>query len=74
MFLIGLSLSFHYVLDAYVFTIPFSKLSLMPGKILAFNLPEKYIISPLVNCMFYILSYSDKKLLIFSILTICRKH
>ena len=45
MFLIGLSLSFHYVLGVHIFIIHVSQLSLMTGTIQALNLTEKFIIS-----------------------------
>ena len=45
MFLISLPSSFHYVSDAYIFIIHFSKLSLMTGTIQALTLTEKCTIS-----------------------------
>ena len=44
MFLTGVSLSFHYVPGVYIFITYLLKLSLMPGRIPAINLPEKCII------------------------------
>ena len=45
MFLIGLPLSFHYVLGFHIFIIHFSKLSLMTGTIQSLNLIDTCIIS-----------------------------
>ena len=52
MFLIGLPLSFHYVLGFHIFIIHFSKLSLMTGTIQSLNLIDTCIISKCLYILF----------------------
>ena len=51
MFLIGLPLSFHYVLGFHIFILHFSKLSLMTGTIQSLNLIDTCII-PFSKCLY----------------------
>ena len=66
MFLISLPLSFHYVLGVCIFIIHFSKLSPMPGTILALNLSDKCIISSskYLYILFTLILNYDKVLLL----------